>query len=385
MALYIFRPYAVFERKIKMIDRERLLRNFLDYVRTDSESGIEGAMTELLVKQLRALGCEVKTDDAGRKTGSDGSNVYAFFKGTLPGKPLIFSAHMDTVIPGRGVSPTVKDGVVFSDGRTILGGDDKSGIAAVIEALTTVREKKLPCHDAEVLITIGEEQGMLGAKAFDFSTVKGREAVVLDGAGPVGTVVPSGPGQMTLTAAVIGRAAHAGLAPEKGISSIQVAAKGVAAMNLLRIDDETTCNIGTFKTVGPTNIVPSRTDIIAEIRSRNPEKLKAQAEHMRTCLQKACDDAGAKLESSLETEYVSFSCPADHPLMKRVISALKAIGREVTVIPGGGGSDANIMALYGIMPVVICTGMRDVHTTSETLPVRDLEDSARLVLQLLTE
>jgi tripeptide aminopeptidase len=368
-----------------MINRERLLGNFLGYVRTDSESGIEGAMTKLLAEQLRALGCEVKTDRAGQKTGSDGGNVYAFFKGTLPGAPLIYSMHMDTVIPGRGVKPSVRSGVISTDGSTVLGGDDKSGIAAVIEALTTVREKKIPCHDAEVLITIGEEQGMLGAKAFDFSTVKGREAVVLDGAGPVGTIVPSGPGQMTLTAAVIGRAAHAGLAPEKGISSIQAAARGVAAMNLLRIDDETTCNIGTFRTEGPTNIVPSRTDIVAEIRSRSPQKLQAQAEHMRACLQKACDDAGAKLECTLETKYVSFSCPEDHPLMKRLTAAVKAIGRDVTVIPGGGGSDANIMALYGIMPVVICTGMCDVHTTRETLPVRELEDSARLVLQLLTD
>ncbi|MGI6074937.1 MAG: M20/M25/M40 family metallo-hydrolase [Pyramidobacter sp.] len=366
-----------------MINGKRLLENFLNYVKIDSESGKEGTMTDLLVRQLGKLGCKVKTDDAGKKTGSDGSNVYASFKGSLPGEPLILSAHMDTVVPGRGIEPEVRDGIVSSKGDTILGGDDKSGIAAIVEALTVIREKRLPCRNAEVVISIGEEQGMLGAKVFDFGSLKGREAVVLDGAGPVGTIIPNGPGQMTLTAAVLGKAAHAGLAPEKGISSIQVAARAVAAMKLLRIDDETTCNIGTFKSEGPTNIVPSRTDIEAEIRSRSAEKLQAQADHMVNCLKKACDDAGAELQYSLKTKYVAFSCPTDHPLMKKLTDALSAIGRQPHVIDGGGGSDANIMAPAGIVPVVVSTGMCDVHTTRETLAVKDLEDSARLVLQLL--
>lgn len=367
-----------------MINGKRLLENFLNCVKIDSESGNERAMTDFLVRRLTELGCEVKTDDAAKKIGSDGSNVYACFEGTLPGEPLIFSAHMDTVIPGRAIEPEVRGGVISSKGNTILGGDDKSGIAAVMEALTVLRESRLPCRSAEVVITVGEEQGMLGAKVFDYRALKGREAVVLDGAGPVGTVVPNGPGQMTLTATVLGKAAHAGLAPEKGISSVQVAAKAVAAMNLLRIDDETTCNIGTFKSEGPTNIVPSRTDIVAEIRSRSAAKLQAQADHMVTCLKKACDDAGAQLQYSLDMKYEAFSCPTEHPLMKKLTDALFAIGRPPKVVNGGGGSDANIMALAGITPVVVSTGMCDVHTTRETLPVKDLEDSARLVLQLLT-
>lgn len=368
-----------------MIDSERLVKNFCAYARIDSESFDEGPMEERLVADLKDLGCEVRTDGAGAKAGSTGNNIYAFYKGTLPGEPLIYSCHMDTVKPGKGVVPVVKDGVISSGGDTILAADDKSGIAGIVEALAVVREKGLPCHDFEIIVTIGEEQGLLGAKHFDFSRVKGREAVVLDGAGDVGTIVPNAPGQIKMHAVVTGRSAHAGLAPEKGVSAIQAAARGVAAMNLLRIDEETTCNIGTFKSESATNIVPARAEIVAEIRSRNLDKLNAQAAHMRDCLQKACDELGATLDCELKTTYVSFACPDDHPLMKRLRAACGAIGCSVRRVDGGGGSDANVMALAGITPVVLGTGMKDVHTVNETITVKNLEDTARLVLRLMTD
>lgn len=367
-----------------MINSERLVRNFCAYARIDSESFGEGAMEERLAADLKELGCEVRADGAGAKIGSTGNNIYAFYKGTLPGEPLIYSCHMDTVSPGKGVAPVVKDGVISSGGDTILAADDKSGIAGIIEALTVIREKGLPCRDSEIVITIGEEQGLLGAKNFDFSRVRGREAVVFDGAGDVGTIIPNAPGQIKMRAVITGRSAHAGLAPEKGISAIQAAARGVAAMNLLRIDEETTCNIGTFKSESATNIVPAQAEIIAEIRSRSLDKLNAQAAHMRNCLQKACDELGATLECELKTNYVSFACHDDHPLMKRLRSACEAIGCPVRRVDGGGGSDANVMALSGITPVVLGTGMKDVHTVNETITVKNLEDTAKLVLHLMT-
>jgi len=367
-----------------MINKERLLNRFLEYVQIDSESRNEKAMGERLVKDLTALGLEVHTDKAGSNFASNGFNVYARLKGTLPGEPLIYSSHMDTVVPGNGVKPHVKDGVIYSDGTTVLGGDDKSGIAAIVEALTVIKENNLPCHTAEIVFSIGEEIGMFGAKNMDYDWFTAKKAVVLDHGGPIGNIVNCGPGQLKLFATVIGRASHAGLAPEKGINAIAVAAKGIARMNLLRIDEETTCNLGTFKAEGATNIVAPKAEIIGEIRSRNLDKLNAQAKHMVDCLQQACDEAGAKLECELKTNYSSFNVSPDDPFITRLINVYTALGCKTELEKGGGGSDANIFSLHGITPLVLSTGMANVHTTQEILKVSDLEKAGEFTLGLMT-
>ena len=279
-----------------MINAERLLDTFLRYVQIDSESGHEKAMGEKLVEDVKALGLDPITDKAGETFGSDGFNVFFRFPGTLPGDPFVLSAHMDTVVPGVGIRPYIEDGIIKSGSDTILGGDDKSGICGILEAITTILEKGLPHRTAEVVFSIGEEGGMRGAKAFDMTQLKSKRAFVLDSSGDVGKIIVGAPGQIKIFADVVGRRAHAGLAPEQGISAIQVAAKGIAKMNLLRIDEETTCNIGTIKAEYATNIVPDRVSLIAEVRSRNFDKLNAQAAHIQDCLQAACDEAGAKLE-----------------------------------------------------------------------------------------
>jgi tripeptide aminopeptidase len=369
-----------------MINKARVLETFLDYVRTDSVSGHEKAMGEKLLAELQALGLEVHKDEAGKKSGSgDGFNVYGRLKGTIPGKPILLSAHMDTMPPGNGIKPIVKDGLITSDGSTVLGGDDKSGIAAIVEAIRSILEQGVPHHSFEVVFSIGEETGMKGAKNMDYDWFQSSQAIIFDTGGPQGKIVTEGPGQLKIKATVHGRKSHAGLAPEKGISAIQVAAKGVAAMNLLRIDEETTCNLGTFTCDVPTNVVPDRVDIFGEIRSRNKEKLEAQARHMKECLQKACDEAGATLDCEIFPNYAAFKVSNEDPFVRRIAAAYDAIGARAETVKGGGGSDANVMALHGITPVIVSTGMAKVHTTEEELKVRDLEDTSEFVYFLLTK
>ncbi len=367
-----------------MVNEKRLLDTFLAYVQIDSETKNEKAMGEQLVADLKALGLEVKTDHAGEGFGSNGFNVAATLPVTLPEEPTIMCAHMDTVVPGNGIKPVIEDGVIKTDGTTILAGDDKSGIAAIMEAVRVIKEQGLPCRTTDILFTIGEEGGMNGCKNMDYSMFTGKEAMVLDASGEVGKVLTCGPGQIKILATIIGRSAHAGLAPEEGISAIQTAAKGIANMNLLRIDEETTCNIGTLKSEYATNIVPEKATFIAEVRSRNLDKLNAQAAHIQKCLQDACDQAGAKLEIELVTNYVSFNVENDDPLVQRVFASCERLGLKAETAKGGGGSDANVMALHGIKPIVLSTGMTKVHTTSETLKVSDLNKTAELVLDLMT-
>ncbi|MBQ7796274.1 MAG: M20/M25/M40 family metallo-hydrolase [Lachnospiraceae bacterium] len=367
-----------------MINEKRVLDTFLEYVQIDSESRNEKEMAERLVADLQALGLEVKTDHAGEGFGSNGFNVCAYLEGTLPGETTIMNAHMDTVAPGNGIKPIVENGIVHTDGSTILGADDKAGVAAIMEAVRTVIEKKLPCRNTEILFTIGEDCGLYGAKHMDYSMLKGKEVYVFDHTGEVGKVVNCGPGQINIRATVIGKSSHAGLAPENGISAIKVAAKAIAKMNLMRIDEETTCNIGTWKAEYATNIVPDQAKLIAEVRSRNLDKLNAQANHIKDCLQETCDEMGAKLEIELTTNYVSFQIELDDPLVKRVEEACGRLGYRFYSEKGAGGSDANIMILHGIKPLVVGVGMTDAHTGNEFIKIDDLNKSAELVLDLMT-
>lgn len=367
-----------------MIDKKRLLDTFLDYVRIDSETLNEGNMAARVEADLKALGATVWADDAGAKIGSNGHNVYARLEGDATLEPMLFSAHLDTVTPGNGIRPVVADGVIKSSGDTILGGDDKSGVVGIIEAMRTLADKKIPHRTVEVMFSIAEEGGLNGAKNADYSTLRAKRAVVLDSSGSVGDMATSAPGQLKLFATVVGKSSHAGAAPEQGISAIQVACEAVSAMKLLRIDEETTANIGSFVSDYATNIVPERAKLVAEARSRNEDKLKAQGEHMRKCLEDACARHGAKLEFELETSYLSYSFREDDELVREVSDACGRIGVKPSFVASGGGSDANVMNHNGIAAVVLGTGMDKVHTTAEYITVENLENTARLCLALMT-
>lgn len=365
-----------------MINKERLLNTFLDYVRIDSESRDEKAMAQRVIADLKAIGCEIYVDDTVDKTGSNTGNVYATLSGTAPGEPIILCAHMDTVVPGVGVEPVVEDGIIRSKGDTVLGSDDKSGVAAVVEAMRTVVERNIPHPTVQAVFTVCEEIGLYGSKYMDYSRLTAKKAAVLD-AGTPGSIVTSGPGQYKFDVAVVGRKAHAGVAPEQGISAIQVLAEAIANMKQLRIDEETTANIGSVHADYPTNIVAERATMTAECRSRDAAKLEAQAEHMEACLRAACDKYGATLELERTKAYDSYCHNERDPFVQEMAAAMRRAGVNPLLRPGGGGSDVNNMCQHGITALMVGTGMDKVHTTAEQIAVADLESTAQMVLELI--
>lgn len=366
-----------------MISNENVLERFFNYVKIDSETGFEKAMSEQLAKDFEELGMEVYLDNAGEKIDSTGSNVYAFLKGDSNKEPLLFSAHMDTVVPGKNIEPYIEDGYIRSKGDTILGGDDKSGIVAIIEAIRAIKENKLNNRPVEVLITVREESGLRGSKIADYSKFAAKKALVLDSSGDVGKVIISAPGQLSIVADFIGKKAHAGLAPELGVSSIIVASKAISSMNLLRIDEETTANIGVLKSEFPTNIVPDSCVLVAEARSRNNEKLIAQGEHMRQCMEAACKEAGAELNCSIETSYESYKVDENSEFPKFIGEKFAKLGIVASFGSSGGGSDANIFNKNGIEAVVLGTGMDKVHTKDEQITVENLINITKASLELM--
>ena len=364
------------------IDKQALVDRLLAYVQIDSETGHEGAMSARLAEDFRALGCQVHTDEIKQAAQTDGANVYATLPGDPSLPPILLSAHMDTVVPGVGVKPRVcEDGYVRSDGTTVLGGDDKAGICAIMEAMKAAAG--VPHRTVEAVITVREESGMFGAKNLDYSRIHAREALVLDGGGHAGNVVVAAPGQNKIQATILGRKAHAGIAPEEGISAIQVAAHAVAAMELLRVDFETTCNIGTFHADGPTNIVTERVELMLEVRSRDTGKLNRHTQHLIDCMEQACRKFGATLEHTVTTSYLGYTFQDSDPFVQRVLDAARKLGLDAHTSTSGGGSDANIFTQHGITALNMGVGMEKVHTTAEQQSIQDMFEASQLILELL--
>ena len=365
------------------MNTQRLVDTFLKYVQIDSESYHELDMAKAVIADLEAIGCEVYTDSCGEKFGSNAGNVYAVLKGDESKEPILFSAHMDTVTPGKNIKPIITDGVIHTDGTTVLGGDDKSGVAAVIEALRTIKEENLDHPTIEIVFTICEEVGLLGSKHLDYSRISAKKAAVLDSSGDAGVIINAAPGQIKIDGYFIGKSAHAGVAPETGISAIQIAAEAVSHMQLLRIDDETTANVGTFCAEYPTNIVPEKVRFIAEARSRNGEKLAAVKANMEKAIKSACEKYGGSFEGDIKESYFAYSVDESDAFVKEIITACESTGLDVCIKASGGGSDANNMSRNGIKAVVLGTGMSKVHTVNEEITIENLENTAKLVLQLM--
>lgn len=366
------------------VNETRLLNSFLEYVQIDSETGMERDMAQRLEQELRALGCSVAYDDAGERLGCNVGNLYAVLPGDETLEPILFSAHMDTVKPGLGIVPIVEDGVIHTDGSTILGGDDKSGVAAIMEALKVIQEEQLPHPPLEIAFSIHEEGGVLGAANLDYGRLTAKKAVVMDSSGAPGKIILAAPGQYKLNVEIHGRSSHAGVSPENGISAIQVAADAIGKMKLLRIDEETTANIGAIHSQFSTNVVPDLLTLSGEARSRNNDKLEEQAQHMLECIKTSCEKFGASYTGGLTLTYPGYKIPEDDPFVARVKEACVKTGLTPLLGASGGGSDANHMNHHGITAIPLATGMSKVHSTEEFLLVEHLEQTALLALALMT-
>lgn len=367
------------------MNTDRMVNEFIEMVKVSSLSLKEGKFASILFEKLKDLGFEVYIDKAGEQSCGDTGNVLGRLKGTLDTKPILLCAHMDTVIPGENIKPIIREGVIYSDGTTILGGDDKAGIAAILEAVRYLKENRIPHGDIEVAFTICEESGMYGSKYMDYGWLKSGFAFVLDSGEDVGTVIVKAPAKYSIHTLIKGKAAHAGMAPENGISAIQAAARAIDKMKLLRIDDETTANIGRIRGEGSSNIVCDKVEMEMEARSLIGSKAEAQVKHMLECIENACREYGAEHETTQFLSYPEIDIPKDSEIIKLAVSAIRKIGLEPKLRPTGGGSDTNIMNGKGLQAVTLAIGMTDVHTTSESIAIDDMKKTAELVAAIIQE
>ena len=371
---------------IRVIDEPRLLGLFRDLLLIDSPALREAACVARVRRELEGMGLEVHEDDAGARLGGDGNNLVAWKRGTLPNAPRIFlSAHMDTVEPTPDLRLVEEDGVIRTDGRTILGADCKAGVAPAIEALKALAETGEAHGDVCLLLSVAEEIGLKGADALDLRGLDLDYGFVLDTGPPVGSFVTRTATHDKLDVLVRGRPAHAGKDPENGVNALQVAADAIHGMRLGRVGPETTANLGIVEGGSATNVVMAELRIKAEARSTDVAALDAQVAHMRERFEAAAARWGATVEIDHVRHYDRYEVPDDAPVVRVAQRASRNLGFEPTLRTTLGGSDANVYNAKGLPCVVAATGMDRIHTHEEFIRVRDLVDTARLALELVRE
>jgi tripeptide aminopeptidase len=346
-----------------------VLDAFCAMVRIDSESGEEDAFFSYLADLFRS---ELRAACAFDGFGNLIARVPA--KGCSGKLPVLFACHGDTVKPGKGIEPTVTDGVVRSKGDTILGADDKAGISELYTAVQTAERHP----ELELVITRQEELGLIGAKHLDSSSLNAKMGFVLD-SDTFDSIIIGGPSHMTLDIEVTGRAAHAGMEPEKGISAIQAAARAISLLRLGRIDFETTANVGIISGGSIRNGVPDKCTVKAECRSLNHEKCVDYGDVIKEAFEVAARTLGASADVQLDMNYRASSISADSAVVEVARQAIRKLGLTPRAVTITGGTDASVFNAKGIQTVVLGIGAAGEHTNDEHIAVADLETGVCMV------
>lgn len=367
-----------------MLSRERMQNLFLEMIQIYSPSKGEKEMADFIEAYLTRRGIAFQSDNAGEGYGGNGRNIVAHIPGTKEGIPLGFAAHMDQIEPCKNVKAVIDGNIIRTDGTTTLGGDDKSGIAAILEAVEDILESGGEHRDIYLVFTCSEEISMQGTKHMDLGILPCKDLVIADATGNTGVIAYKAPAMEAIEVTVRGKKAHAGIEPEKGVNAICAAAKAIAQMRIGRIDAQTTSNIGRMEGGGATNVVTDEVAFTAEIRSHSMEKLGEEVAHMEKCLKEATEEMGASYQFRHELAYPALSVDVDCELVHLTKEAMEKEGIEPELMVIGGGSDANVLAGHGYRSVILGLGMRDVHTVQESLDMDEVWKAARVIRRMMS-
>ncbi|WP_349668111.1 M20/M25/M40 family metallo-hydrolase [Lacrimispora sp.] len=377
-----------------MINRSRLVSQFKRMVEFDSETYHEREIADYLIEEMKQLGFAVKEDDAGNRLKEripgygdaiPTGNLYGYLKGNTAGEPVLLSAHMDTVRPGIGKHAAEdENGVITSKGETVLGADDLSGIAAILEAVRTIKEQNISHPDIEVLFPVAEENYGKGSQLADYSAIHSKLAYVFDLSGEIGNAALAAPTLLSFEIKVKGKNAHAGFCPQRGINAIEIAATAISRIKQGWADEETTVNIGKISGGKQGNIVADECILIGEIRSLKDDRAMEEWEKLKKVFEETGSCRGGSIEFSFEKQIEAYEIHEDEEVVKRFKRVCDDIGVEADTHKTLGGSDNNHFVRNGIRGIVVACGMNEVHTTSEYTTADQLEKSTLLALGLMT-
>jgi len=358
-----------------MANKSRLIKTFIELVQIDSPTGEEDAMDQEVSNRLEALGFSVYHDSF--------KNVIASLPGI--GEPIVLSAHLDTVEPGRGIKQILDGDTLRSDGTTILGGDCKSGVTIVLEALTSAIEANLDHVPIEVAFSRAEEGGLVGARNMEMSRLTAKRGMVFDAEGNANRITIGAPYQNVVKAHINGRASHAGIEPEKGVSAILIAAEILTQLPLGRIDFETTANIGVVNGGIKRNIIPDYTFLDGELRSLDQAKFEYYTDQFRGVFTQVLEShEGCSIDLDIENTYAGYVVDCENETAQMIASAITEIGLTPQFEYTGGGSDANIFFKNGITALPIGIGVTGFHTTSEMADIEQVLLAAEVCERVIT-
>lgn len=367
-----------------MIKKERIIKEFIELVSVPCPSRDEKKEAELLMEKLRGLGLSPEMDSLGEKIGGTCGNVWAFVKGNAEAPALFFEAHMDSVDPTTGTKVVRKDGIMYSDGTTTLGGDDKAGVAAILEAVRAVKEDNIPHGDIQICFTVCEEDGCLGARKLDPARIKADIGYCMDTDGDPGEITYAAPRQYYFNFTVTGKAAHSGINPEEGINAVMLAAKALTALPKYgRIDEETTLNVGLLSGGVAFNVVAPEAKCTIDMRSLDPDKVDRLRDETFRILKEAVEKGGGRFDAEINEGCPPVAIGKDHPCITLAEKAAERLGFKSLLKTSCGCSDGNFLNGHGLPCAVLATGMSNIHTTGEYLKEEDLFNTARWVYEII--
>ncbi|KAB2336072.1 M20/M25/M40 family metallo-hydrolase [Cytobacillus depressus] len=370
----------------EFVNAERLQELFLELAKINGPSTKEQLVADYLVKALPELGFTLEFDEAHKNFDGEVGNLVAWHEGTDPSiPPLFFSTHMDTVLPTEGLKPVIKDGVIHSDGTTILGADDRAALAAYLEAMRAINEGGIPHGPIEFILTVNEQPGLVGASYMDYSKAKSKTGYIFDSSGDVGQIILKGPYSSRIWMEVEGNAAHIALNAEEGNSAFLIAAEGLTNMKLGTIDEETLANIGIIKGGELTSIIPGSVTVAGEVRSFSKEKLDQQLEHMAEAMKQAAEKKGGKVHVKLEKKYSGFDIPENDILVRNVEEAARNIHVKPYLTETLGGADTNVLNENGLTCLTLGLGFQNIHSFRECISIENLVNTGRLTAALIEQ
>ena len=366
------------------VEAEGALGLFLELAAIPSPSRQERIVMDRCVAYLRDLGLDPH-EDPPPLPGDQAGNVICRIPATAgeTGTPIMFCAHVDTVEPTAPIEPVVVDGIVTNARTTILGGDNKAAVAAMLDGLRRVVAENRPHAGIELILSVQEEIGLFGVKALDCSQLAARISYVYDHSAPIGGLVNACPSQYSVDATFLGRSAHAGIEPEAGRNAIAAAARALAEMRFGRLDDGTTANVGTIAGGTARNVVPERCDVRLEVRSLDHERALKESQAMLDALAHAANAAECELETAVTLEYRAYKLRRTDPVVQVAWTALERCGFTPELHATGGGADAHLFNANGIPCLNIANGMQLIHTPDERIAVADIESMVDVTLALV--
>ncbi len=373
-------------------EREQLHETFAALCAIESPTGDERRLADRVRSELDTIGLASDEDDAGRLVGSSAGNVFTRIRGESENEgegagAILLCAHMDTVPPLAPIEPIRVDGGWTNANEGILGADDKAAVAVLLGLARRYGAAGVlpPPVGIELLFTISEETGLHGAKAFDLGRLQSRFGYVFDHATPIGEIVTASPTYHRIEAIVRGRAAHAGVRPEEGRSAIVAAGRAIAAMELGRLDSETTANVGTIAGGTAANVVPERCRIEAEVRGHDSGRVQGQTTKMVDALQDAVNAQECDLDVIVTTMFEGYRVASRAPELELAQRALRACGYEPKPIVSGGGSDANAFRARGFPCLNLADGTERNHEPEERVSADALEGLLEVAIALVEQ